>query len=107
MPAHHSGSRRYPKPPAPGKRHKIVSAAHDVVRHEHAPARRPVAPARRSARFLMQNEAPISTDEETPRQVPVRRSEAAAALTGDGGSMSRRPRGGDLDACWSATAFDK
>ena len=55
----------------------------------------------------MQNEAPISTDEETARQVPVRKSEAAAALTGGGGSMSRRHRGGDLNACWSATAFDK
>jgi hypothetical protein len=50
-----------------------------------------VAPATRSARFLTQNEAPMSAEEETARHVPVRRSEAAA-LTGGGGSMSRRRR---------------
>ena len=60
----------------------------------HAPARRPVAPATRSARFLTQNEAPMSTEEATARHVPVRRSDAAA-LTGGGGSMSRRRRGDD------------
>ena len=100
MPAHHSGSRRYPKPPAPvqGQRQTV----HGARSQTHAPARSPVAPAKRSARFLTQNEAPISADEETARHVPVRRSEAAAAPTGGGGSMPRHQRTGYRYAGWRA-----
>jgi len=44
----------------------------------------------------------MSADEETARHVPVRRSETAEALTGDGGSMSRRLYDGEQNARWRA-----